>query len=33
MNTEKQIEFDKIKEKWKSLAVTDKAREKIDSAA
>ena len=33
MNTEKQIEFDKIKEKWKSLAVTDKAREKIDGAA
>lgn len=29
MNIEKQIEFDKIKEKWMELAVTDTAREKI----
>lgn len=29
MNTERQIEFDKIKEMWSALAVTRKAREKI----
>lgn len=29
MNIEKQIEFDKIKEIWKTLAVTDKAKEII----
>lgn len=29
MNIEKQIEFDKIKELWKNLAVTDKAKETI----
>lgn len=30
MNIEKQIEFDKIKEQWKNLAVTDKAKESIE---
>lgn len=30
MNIEKQIEFDKIKELWKNLCVTDKAKEQID---
>lgn len=30
MNIEKQIEFDKIKEIWRTLAVTDKAKETID---
>lgn len=29
MDTEKQIEFDKIKEMWENLAVTDAAKEKI----
>ena len=29
MNIEKQLEFDKIREKWMELAVTDKAREEI----
>ena len=29
MNIEKQIEFDKIKEIWSGLAVTDKAKERI----
>ena len=29
MNIEKQIEFDKIKENWKNLAVTEWAKEKI----
>lgn len=29
MNIEKQIEFDKIKEMWMELAVTDRAKEKI----
>lgn len=29
MNTEKQIEFDKVKEMWMELAVTDWAKEKI----
>ena len=29
MNIEKIIEFDKIKEMWMELAVTDKAREQI----
>ena len=29
MNIEKQLEFDKIREKWMDLAVTDKAREEI----
>lgn len=29
MNTEKQIEFDKIKEKWSGLAVTEAAKERI----
>ncbi|MBR5178632.1 MAG: DNA mismatch repair protein MutS [Lachnospiraceae bacterium] len=31
MNTEKQIEFDKIKEIWAEFAVTDYAREKIEA--
>lgn len=31
MNIEKQIEFDKIKEIWKDLAVTDQAREQIQA--
>ncbi|MDE6219444.1 MAG: DNA mismatch repair protein MutS, partial [Lachnospiraceae bacterium] len=31
MNINKQIEFDKIKELWKNLAVTDKAREVIEA--
>lgn len=30
MNIEKQIEFDKIKEHWKALAVTDRAKELIE---
>lgn len=30
MNIDKQIEFDKIKEQWKNLAVTDKAKESIE---
>lgn len=30
MNIEKQIEFDKIKEIWKNLCVTDKAKEQIE---
>ncbi len=30
MNIDKQIEFDKIKEMWKGLAVTDKAKEIIE---
>lgn len=29
MNIEKQIEFDKIKEKWMQLAITDQAKEQI----
>lgn len=29
MNIEKQIEFDKIKEKWMELAITDQAKEQI----
>ena len=29
MNIEKQLEFDKIKEIWMALAVTEKARERI----
>ena len=29
MNIEKQIEFDKIKEMWAELAITEKAKEKI----
>lgn len=33
MNIDKQIEFDKIKEQWKNLAVTDKARESIEETA
>ena len=28
-NIEKQIEFDKIKEIWSGLAITDKAKERI----
>lgn len=33
MNIDKQIEFDKIKEQWKNLAVTDRAREFIEETA
>ncbi len=33
MNTEKQIEFDKVKEIWASFAVTDDAKERIAKAA
>lgn len=33
MNIEKQIEFDKIKEMWVNLAVTDAAKEKIKSTS
>ena len=29
MNIEKQIEFDKIKEKWMELAITDQAKDLI----
>ena len=29
MNIEKQIEFDKIKEKWMELAITDQAKDQI----
>ena len=32
MNIENQIEFDKVKEMWKELAVTDAAKEKIQEA-
>ena len=32
MNINKQIEFDKIKEMWSDLAVTDYAKEKIKNA-
>ncbi len=31
-NTEKMLEFDKIKEKWSELALTDAAKEKIGAA-
>ena len=31
MNIEKQIEFDKIKEKWAGMAVTKKAKEIINT--
>lgn len=33
MNIDRQIEFDKIRELWKSLAVTDQAKEKIIGAS
>ena len=33
MNIEKQIEFDKIKEKWADLAVTGQAKEIINNMA
>lgn len=33
MNIEKQIEFDKIKEIWMNLAITDQAKEKIRGAS
>lgn len=33
MNIEKQVEFDKIKEHWKALAVTDHAKEMIEKAS
>lgn len=33
MNIEKQIEIDKIKEQWKALAVTDRAKEMIAEAS
>lgn len=33
MNIEKQIEFDKIKEMWMNLAITDHAKEKIRGAS
>ena len=32
MNIEKQIEFDKVKEIWSGLAITDWAKEKIEEA-
>lgn len=32
MNIEKQIEFDKIKEMWAALAVTERARQQIAGA-
>ena len=32
MNLDKVIEFDKVKERWKELAVTEHAHEKIDNA-
>lgn len=32
MNIDKQIEFDKIKEIWADLAITDYAKEKIRTA-
>lgn len=32
MNIDEQIEFDKVKELWKNLAVTDKAKEQIEKA-
>ena len=31
MNIEKQIEFDKIKEKWQAFAATERAKEKINN--
>lgn len=33
MNIEKQIEFDKVKDIWSALAITDRAKEKIREAA
>lgn len=33
MNIEKQIEFDKIKEKWMELAITDRAKEQIGNVS
>ena len=33
MNIERQIEFDKVKEIWAKLAMTDWAKEKIREAA
>ena len=33
MNTDKQIEFDKVKEIWADLAITDLAKEKIREAS
>lgn len=33
MNIEKQLEFDKIKERWMELAVTDQAKEQIRETA
>ena len=33
MNTEQQIEFDKVKTLWAELATTDKAKEQIFAAA
>ena len=33
MNIERQIEFDKVKERWSELAVTDYAKENIQKAA
>ena len=32
MKIEKQIEFDRIREIWKELALTDRAKERIDAA-
>ena len=32
MNTEQQIEFDKIKEIWAGLAITGSAKEEIEKA-
>ena len=33
MNIEKQIEFDKVKEQWAELAITDQAKERIKDAS
>lgn len=33
MNIDKQIEFDKVKEIWTELAITDYAKEKIKNIA
>ena len=33
MNIDKQIEFDKVKELWTDLAITDYAKEKINEIA
>ena len=33
MNTDHTLEFDKVKQKWKDLALSDAARQKIEEAS